>query len=380
MYENISENLYDYIPEKTSEIAEATLRNIEKTGDTDKIIQLCNKMIMGALGVGDYNHALELTHKVLALLPPSSINPNDANFNHYFFLISLIHIQILFNIGALVDCLDVGYKVLNMVNNSTIEILKPDYYPLEDFKTLVVDSAGFVALANVLLMTGGVREFLNILKQELDCIPQSYDLFAGLEDLMRGTEISVQVNEVAQNDRFGGVLINLINAFAGIDGQYTEHIYRAKVVAKENRLHQLELFADLLIGHAYVQAQSFRKAESIIYKIIKETNQNGMTNLLYTAWYIMSELHLKQHKYDVAFGILNNSLIQLEKSNTTSEYLLLLFKYNMFKVMMFKQQYEKAEICLGHAQYLAQKYGINFNFDIDASHYIPVEEEENAEA
>lgn len=370
LYENISENLYEYIPEKTSDIAEATLRNIEKTGDVDRIIQLCNKLIMGALASGDYNHALELTHKVLAILPPSSINPADENFNHYFFLISLIHIQILFNIGALVDCLDVGYKVLNVVNNSTIEVLKPDYYQLDDFKALIVDSAGFVALANVLLMTGGVSEFLNILKQELDCIPPSYDLFIALHDLLKGVAISVNVNEIAQNDRFGHFFAELIQAFTCNDGSYIEHIYRAKIVAKDNKLHQLELFADILIGYAYVQAQSFRKAESIIYKIIKETNNNGMTTLLYVAWFIMSELHIKQKKYDVAYGILNNSLIQLERSNTTSEYLLMLFKYNMFKVMMFKRQYEKAEICLGHAQYLAQKYGINFNFDIDASHYV----------
>lgn len=370
LYENISENLYEYIPEKTSDIAEATLRNIEKTGDVDRIIQLCNKLIMGALASGDYNHALELTHKVLAILPPSSINPADENFNHYFFLISLIHIQILFNIGALVDCLDVGYKVLNVVNNSTIEVLKPDYYQLDDFKALIVDSAGFVALANVLLMTGGVSEFLNILKQELDCIPPSYDLFIALQDLLKGVAISVNVNEIAQNDRFGHFFAELIQAFTCNDGSYIEHIYRAKIVAKDNKLHQLELFADILIGYAYVQAQSFRKAESIIYKIIKETNNNGMTTLLYVAWFIMSELHIKQKKYDVAYGILNNSLIQLERSNTTSEYLLMLFKYNMFKVMMFKRQYEKAEICLGHAQYLAQKYGINFNFDIDASHYV----------
>lgn len=373
LYQNISDNLYDYIPEKTSDIAEATLRNIEKTGDTDKIIQLCNKLILGALATGDYNHALELTHKVLVILPPSSINPADENFNHYFFLISLIHIQILFNIGALVDCLDVGYKVLNVVNNSTIEVLKPDYYSMEDFKTLIVDSAGFVALANVLLMTGGIGDFLSILRQELDCVPQSYDLFIALQDLMRGVEVSVQVAEVSSNDRFGFFLMELLRAFTGHDGEYIEHVYRAKIFAKESKLHQLELFADLLIGNAYVQAQSFRKAESIIYKIIKETNQNGMTNLLYAAWYIMSELHLKQREFDVAFGILNNSLIQLEKSNNANEYLLMLFKYNMFKVMMYKQQYEKAEICLGHAQYLAQKYGINFNFDIDATHYVAVE-------
>lgn len=378
LYENISENLYDYIPEKTQDIAEATLKNIERVGDANKIIGLCNKMIMGALAVGDYNHALELTHKVLALLPSSSINPADENFNHYFFLVSLIHVQILFNIGALVDCLDVGYKVLNVINNSTIDVLKPDYYPEEDFKALIVDAAGFVAFANVLLMTGGVAEFLNILRGELDFIPLSYDLFVAVQDLLRGKEISVHVDEIAPNDKFGVVLHALIQAFSGVDGGYTEHIYRAKVAAKDNRLHQVEFFADLLIAHAYVQAQSFRKAESIIYKIIKETDANGMTTVLYAAWFVMSELHLKQHKYDIAFGILNNSLIQLEKSNITSEYLLMLFKYNMFKVMMYKQKYDKAEICLGHAQYLAAKYGINFNFDIDASHYIAIENDDEA--
>jgi len=44
--------------------------------------------------------------------------------------------------------------------------------------------------------------------------------------------------------------------------------------------------------------------------------------------------------------------------------------------MMFKQQYDKAEICINHAKYIAAKYGLNFNFDIDANNYIAVEEEE----
>ena len=76
-----------------------------------------------------------------------------------------------------------------------------------------------------------------------------------------------------------------------------------------------------------------------------------MTTLLYFAWFVMSELNLKQYNLEVAYGIINNSLIQLERNNTTSNYLLMLFKYNMFKVMMYKKQYDKAEICIGHAKY-----------------------------
>lgn len=383
LYENISNNLYEYVPDKTAEIAEVTLKNMEKSTDIDKIIVLCNKMINGSLYAGNYTHALELTHKVLSLLPPSSLNPNDENFNSYFFLMSMIHIQILFNIGALVDALDVGYKVLNIINRDTIDKLKPEYMSKEDFIGFVTDSVGYVALANVLLLVGNVQEFLKIVRSDLDFIPKSYDIFITLQDLLHGVKTNPTVQQIDANDRFGGVILHTINAFVNFTGDYklfAEDIYRAKVIAKDNRLHQLELFCDLLIGYAYLQLESYKKADAIIYQIIKAANEKGMTTLLYVAWYVMSELHLCQHKYDVAFGIVNNSLIQLEKNNTTSEYLLMLFKYNMFKILMFKKQPDKAEICMGHAQYIAQKYGVNFIFDTDASHYIPIEEDNVEEA
>lgn len=383
LYENISNNLYEYVPDKTAEIAEVTLKNMEKSTDIDKIIVLCNKMINGSLYAGNYTHALELTHKVLSLLPPSSLNPNDENFNSYFFLMSMIHIQILFNIGALVDALDVGYKVLNIINRDTIDKLKPEYMSKEDFIGFVTDSVGYVALANVLLLVGNVQEFLKIVRSDLDFIPKSYDIFITLQDLLHGVKTNPTVQQIDANDRFGGVILHTINAFVNFTGDYklfAEDIYRAKVIAKDNRLHQLELFCDLLIGYAYLQLESYKKADAIIYQIIKAANEKGMTTLLYVAWYVMSELHLRQHKYDVAFGIVNNSLIQLEKNNTTSEYLLMLFKYNMFKILMFRKQPDKAEICMGHAQYIAQKYGVNFIFDTDASHYIPIEEDNVEEA
>ena len=377
LYEEISNNLYEYVPEKTSEIAVETLKNLEKTKDVEKIILLCNKMINGALNTGDYNHALELTHKVLSLLPVSSLNPEDPNFNTYFFLMSLIHIQILFNVGALRDSLDVGYKVLNMVNMQSLKVLKPDYFSEDEFKALIADSVGYVALGNVLILSGNVGQFLDIVYADLDFIPKSYSLFVALEDLIHGRPISVKCENVDENDRFGHVILNIINAFLMNDGDYSmfaEHIYKAKIAAKISKLHQLELFCDLLIGYAYMKLRSFKKADSIIYKIIKTTNNNGMTTLLYVAWYVMSELHLKQDKYEIAYGIINNSLIQLEKNNITSEYLLMLFKYNMFKVMMFDKQPEKAEILIAHARYIAAKYGINFNFDTDPNHYIAAED------
>ena len=378
IYETIAENLYEYIPKENSAIAEITLKYIEKTSDTEKIIRLCNKMINGAIKNGAYTHALELMHKVLALLPPSSINPQDSNFNTYFFLMSVVHVQILFNIGALKDCLDVGYKVLNVVSDETLPYLKPEHFSEEAFKALIIDTIGYVALANLALMVGNVQEFLSILKEVLNGIPASYDLFVDVEKLIKGNKIEQKdANVVSETDKFGWILINIINAFSLHKGDYkifAEYIYKAKIAAKNSGIYQLELFADLMIAYAYLKVDSFQKAEHITYDIIRRASYIGMTTILYAAWYVMSEIQIKQNKYDIAFGIVNNSLIQIEKNNNTTEYLLMLFKYSMFKIMMYKKQYEKAEICISHAKFISKRYSINFEFDLRPENYVSTED------
>lgn len=373
LYENIANNLFEYNPEKTEKLAEATLTQLEKTTEYDKIITLCNKMIQGYLFVGNYMHALELTHKVLGLLPNSSIDPTTTNFNQYFFLMSIVHIEILFNIGAWEDCLDIGYSVLNVVNQNTLEVLKPDYMTVQQFESVIMDTIGYVAMANILQLKGNVQEFLNIVRTDLVNVPHSYDIFIALQDLMFGRVPQYNRSIVSSNDKFSGAIFHIIEAFTRCRHDFNvfaEEIYEAKILAKCNGLYQIELFTDLMIAYAYIKINSLQKASMIIYKIIKTANENGMNNILYLAWYIMSELNLAQGKYIVTYGIVNNSLIQLEKTDNANEYLLLLFKYNMYKVLRFKGQLENAEICLAQANYIAQKYNLLFEFDTNPDNFI----------
>lgn len=377
LYENISNNLFDYVPEKTFAIAEDTLAHLENTTDMDKIVSLCNKMIQGCLLSGNYMHALELTHKVLSMMPNASIDPAATDFNHYFFLMTLVHVEILFNIGAWEDCLDIGYRVLNVVNQENLEKLKPDYMTKEQFEAIVINTIGYVAAVNVLQLKGNVQEFLNIVRTDLTNVPHSYDIFIAFQDLIFGRTPNYDGSLASDSDKFSAVIFHILEAFTKCTGDYNmfaEEIYEAKIVAKCNGLYQFELFADLMIAYCYIKLNSLQKASLIIYRIIKTANENGMTNLLYVAWYIMSELNLAQGKYIVTYGIVNNSLIQLEKSEGSNEYLLLLFKYNMYKVLRFRGQNESAQICLAQAQYFMNKHGITFNFDTDDSHYIPMED------
>ena len=384
LYENISDNLYEYVPEKTQDIAELTLKNLEKTTDIDKIILLCSKMIHGALASAKYTHALCLTHKVLSLIPNASIDPEAPNFNLYFLLMSLVHVEILFNIGAMEDCLAVGYKVLNVISDENIDKLVPEHMTEIQFKDLVKSCVGYIALANVIQLKGNVGEFLNIAYSSLSFVPKSYDIMMQLQELLAGREVFLSEDMVG-DDKFSKVIFHVAKAFVefkDMPEQFAEEVYLAKLHAKSSNLSQIEIFCDLLIGYTYVNLNSFKKASSIIYKIIKSVKNQGMYLLQHLGWYFLSEMNIRQKKFDVAYGMLNNSIIQLERYGKASDFIILLFKYNMFKVMMFMGYVDKAQICLNQAYYITQKYNLKFEFDVVPEHYLlsrnsqPVEESE----
>ena len=66
------------------------------------------------------------------------------------------------------------------------------------------------------------------------------------------------------------------------------------------------------------------------------------------------------HKNDNYF-----SNIQMEKTGIISEYLTMLNKVNMYKVLMCTKQPDQAQICMNQAAFIVQKYGLNFNLNID---------------
>lgn len=114
---------------------------------------------------------------------------------------------------------------------------------------------------------------MKIVRTDLDFIPKSYDIFITLQDLLHGVKTHPSVQQIDANDRFGGVILHIINAFVNFTGDYkmfAEDIYRAKVLAKDNRLHQLELFSDLLIGYAYLQLESYKKLMLLFIRLLRQ--------------------------------------------------------------------------------------------------------------
>lgn len=367
LYENVANNMYEYDPEQTKDLAEKTLVSLKTSGNHDNYVSFCTKMIQGAMAHGDYMYAMNLTHSVLSSMDKFSIDPASPDFSLYVLLMSVIYVKILFNIGAYSDCLDIGYNVLNVLDSEKINSIKYTIISKAEFKFLVSECVGYVALVDVLSLKEDVGEFLDISRKLLDFIPQKYDIFIQLQNLIKGQTASINP-AMAGEDMFSSILYYIMNAFVAYKSNptaFAQEIYKAKLIAHESQMMQFEIFADLMIGYAYIQLNSFKKASTMIYKIIKSAKEKGMNAIVHLGWYVMSILNIKEGKFDIAYGVLNNSNIQMEKQGGISEYLTMLNKVNMYKVLMCTNAQEQAQICLNQASYIVQKYGLNFNLNID---------------
>lgn len=372
IYENIANNMFEYDPEQTREIADKTLEDLQKSQETENFVNLCTKMIQGALSHGEYLYALGLTHKILTAMSDASIDPAAKNFDLKFLVMSLIHIKILFGIGAFNDCIDIGYNVFNALEASKIDEIPYNIISKEDFKDLLIDSIAFVAISDILTLREDINEFLGIVNKLYNFVPKEFSIFVKLQDLVKGKDVSVSANEEGKHP-LSQIIYHIIKTFTQHKDnpkEMAKEIYKSKLIAMAYEIYPFELFADLIIGNSYSELKSYYKASAILYEVVKASKDKGLSVITFIAWYILSIMNLKLGRFDIAYGMLNNSSIQMEKLGGVSDYLMLLIKLNMYKLIKCLKIDDKAEICLAQAKYIVQKYGLNFNTDIDIDKFI----------
>ena len=367
IYDNVANNMFEYDPDKVQDIAEETLASVQKSGNKETFISLCTKMIQGALMYGDYLYALGLTHKVLSAMDNVSIDPSAENFDLNFLVMSMIHVKILFNTGAFGDCLDIGYNILNVLDSNKIDNIHYTSISKEEFKLLLTECIAYISIVDVVSLKEDVNEFLDIANKLYNFVPKEFAIFFQLQNLIKGQKVVLSQNLKGDNV-FSAIFYHLMNAFVNFSDNpvtFAQEVYKAKLLAKASFMHTFEMFSDLLIAYSYIRLNSYKKANTMCYKIIKTAEEKGMASIVHIAWYILSILNIKLGKYDIAYGILNNSNIQMEKIGGISEYLTMLNKFNMYKVLKCTDADDKAQICLDQASYIVQKYELNFNLNVD---------------
>lgn len=360
VYENISNLIYKYTPNEVYNIAQIVLSNLEKSTDDKKILNLYNKMLQGCFIGGNYSYALDLVHKILRKFSNSSINPQDGNFDVKFFLISLVKIEVLFSVGSLKDCVEAGEEILEVLTPQNIPQLRPENLSEKQFEEVIFDAMCFVAIAKVLLLQSDLKTFTDKIQINVGRVPAVFDLFLTLETIVKGQKVMIPLNE-AKDDKFSKVIISIIKAFGEEKIDYTkfaDNIYQAKISAKMNKLTQIELICDLLIGYSYFRLGQEDKASAIYYSVLESCTKNGLKMVTYLDWYLISLLKFEQQDIEVAYGIADNATVQLGKDHNAGDFIFYLFRILLSKIYEAKGNPQAAESCLNDVKFIKEKYGL----------------------
>ena len=191
-----------------------------------------------------------------------------------------------------------------------------------------------------------------------------HSLFVDIDNLLHGKPFNFDINKQPnENEKFAKFLFNVIDAFSrksGDSNAFAIKIYHAKLGAKANNLNQLELFCDLMIGRSYFKLESYKKASSIYNSVLETSQNNGLKNITYLAWYSIAEMAVVNNDINTAFGLITNAIVELEKQSNTNMLILMLFKLLHAKVLKIKKEDTQANFCYNQAKQIAEKYKLNF--------------------
>lgn len=370
IYNNISNLMHKYSPEKQQGILQEILNNFEQTEDNEKIITLFNKMLQGYLLNGHYMQAFNSVCKIFAKFPHFSINPNNENFNIAFFFMSLIKIEILFSIGNFKDCIDAANEILDVINNENLNKLKPSHLTIDKFEDTIFDALSFAAFSKILVLDKDFGAFKNIINSKMGKIPNVFELFTLLNEVIHGNKIqSVPKNISTDEDRFSKIILSIITAFNDYKDDYEKfagHIHQAKVNAKAYCLFQIELACDILIGYSYFRLNKTKKAASIYNNVLESSEKCGIKTVSQLAWYLISMMKYEEGSYEIAAEITNNAIVKIEKDENSGDFLFFLFKILLAKILLGKDAIELSKLCIDNANLIKQNHKLNFNTNIDA--------------
>lgn len=362
VYENIANLLYKYTPEKIANITQVILDNLETGMNDKKVVALCNKIMQGCLLSGNYNHALLMSHKILSRMENSGLNPISPDFCVNALLISLVKIEILFNVGDLEDCIELGEEIFKYLTFASLEEIKPKTISSKQFSDLITDAAGYVIFAKILQLKQDTYKFCELIEQVIPNLPDSYKFFAELDNLIHQKPVNIQKNYTPkEHEKFDKTLYYILNAFSNCKNDPSEfagQIYHAKLGAKANNLNQVELFCDLMIGHSYYKLDKINKATTIYNSVLETAQNNGLKNISYLAAYYTAELAMRNSDINTAFGIITNTTVKLEQSKNSSAFILMMFKSLYAKVLKLKKEDTQANFCYNQAKQISDSNNI----------------------
>ena len=301
-------SLYSYSPAKIYSIEQILLMDAIQANDNEKIIKLSNLMLQGALISSSYADAQKLLYNILSRMPnPTLIE--DGKLNTKFLLLSLVNIEILFNVGDYANCIEVGEDILKVLTPDSIESIKPKNFSIDLFIEHLLETFRLIAFAKLIANDNDIETFFdrvcNAIGEEL---PEKKAIIT-LKKYIAGSDyIPSQVEDESPVSKIIYLILQELSILKDDYKNFAQNIYQAKLLSSDLHQTQLEYICDLLIAYAYAKKGIYKKANIIFNDILEKSENSSLFNVIQITRYLMAKIKwLKDEKDDVLI-IINEAL------------------------------------------------------------------------
>ena len=335
VFNNILLFLYSYSPAKIYSIENLLLMDAINQGDDEKIVKLSNLMLQGALITSNYSDALSLLHNILSRMQnPILIVDNEVNTK--FLLLSLVNIEILYNIGEFKQAIEVAEDILSVINPENIENIKPASFSTNLFVSHLLETFRLVGFAKLYVLDDNFEEYFNKIKTALNVDLPEKDCILAVKEFLAGKNYSI--GNVEEYSVFSKIILLILQEFTVLKDDYkrfAQNIYQAKLLANEHHQREIDMFCDLLIAYSYSKIGIEEKAKFIYDDILKQSEKSAMFNMMVLAKYFIAKLISKTDPEE-ALLLINDSLALIQKTNNQSKILYALLE--KFYISLVEEQ------------------------------------------
>ena len=317
VYQNILMSLYGYSPAKIYPIENILLIDAINSNDDEKISKLSNLMLQGALISSNYTNALSAMQNILERVNNPSLIV-DGVINTRFLLLSLVNIEILFNIGEYKKCIELGEELLNIIRPDKINSLKPANFSLNLFASHLADTFRLVAFAKLLTMDKNLDKFFDLVKISLDEELPEKDCIIAIKEFLQNKKFTP--SNIENHTPFSKVIFLILQELSEKRKNYklfAQNIYQAKLLASEIHETILEYICDLLIAYAYAQIGIHRKANVIFNDVLEKSQNSANFNVNIFANYFIASAKIESGEIEEALVIVNNALENIQRHDNS---------------------------------------------------------------
>ncbi len=333
IYKNILMFLYSYAPEKIYDIENILLLDAIKNKDNENIVKLSNLMLQGALISANYTDALNLLHNILSRLPQPTLVVNGA-INAKFLLLSLINVEILYNIGDYRHCVDIMNSILDVLQPEILEKVKPINFSLTSFLNHILETSRLAGFAKLHLMEYDFDEFFASVKKATGEELPDKDCIVAIKDFLAGKAYAT--GNIEEYSAYSKIIFLILQEFNKLKNDYrsfAQNIYQARLLAVEIHQKDLVLLCDLFIALAFFLNGDEKKAKKIIEDVLSISSQNAIFTVMLVSKYLMAKLLIKQAKAEEALVIINEGLKMINKYSNQAKILYALFEDLYIKII-----------------------------------------------